>query len=81
MLTFGGGLAYVVIQGCAIIWGAFYGLLLDFWVPFWAIPEFLGTFLGTFDFRIFGYHFVHIPNFGGCQGRRTGLGVTTVSTS
>ena len=22
---------------------------------------------------------VHVPNFGGCQGRRTGVGVTTVS--
>ena len=22
---------------------------------------------------------VHIPNFGGCQGRQTGMGVTTVS--
>ena len=24
---------------------------------------------------------VHFPNFGGCQGRRTGVGVTTVSNS
>ena len=24
---------------------------------------------------------VHVPNFGGCQGRRTGVGVTTVSNS
>ena len=24
---------------------------------------------------------VHIPNFGGCQGRRTEVGVTTVSNS
>ena len=24
---------------------------------------------------------VHVPNFGGCQGRRTGGGVTTVSNS
>ena len=24
---------------------------------------------------------VHIPNLGGCQGRRTGVGVTTVSNS
>ena len=22
---------------------------------------------------------MHVPNFGGCQGRRTGVGVTTVS--
>ena len=25
--------------------------------------------------------FVHVPNFGGCQGWRTGVGVTTVSNS
>ena len=25
--------------------------------------------------------FVYVPNFGGCQGRRTGVGVTTVSNS
>ena len=24
---------------------------------------------------------MHVPNFGGCQGRRTGVGVTTVSNS
>ena len=24
---------------------------------------------------------VHVPNFGGCQGRRTGVGVTTVFNS
>ena len=24
---------------------------------------------------------VHVPNFGGCLGRRTGVGVTTVSNS
>ena len=24
---------------------------------------------------------VHVPNFGGCQGRRTGVAVTTVSNS
>ena len=24
---------------------------------------------------------VHVPNFGGCQGRRTGVGVTIVSNS
>ena len=24
---------------------------------------------------------VHVPNFGGCQGRSTGVGVTTVSSS
>ena len=24
---------------------------------------------------------VHVPNFGGCQGRRTGVRVTTVSNS
>ena len=24
---------------------------------------------------------VHVPNFGGCQGRRTGMGVTTVYNS
>ena len=24
---------------------------------------------------------VRVPNFGGCQGRRTGVGVTTVSNS
>ena len=41
----------VVIQGCAIILGTFWGLLPDFWVPFWAIP------------RIFGYHFLAIPDF------------------
>ena len=24
---------------------------------------------------------VHVPNFGGCQGQKTGVGVTTVSNS
>ena len=24
---------------------------------------------------------MHVPNFGGCQGQRTGVGVTTVSNS
>ena len=28
-----------------------------------------------------GEGLVHVPNFGGCQGRRTGVGVTTVSNS
>ena len=27
------------------------------------------------------YYMVHVPNFGGCQGRRTRVGVTTVSNS
>ena len=26
-------------------------------------------------------YLVHVPNFGGCQGRRTGMAVTTVSIS
>ena len=47
----GEGLAYVVIWGWAIILGTFWGLLPDFWVPFWAIPGFLGIiFLVKFDF-------------------------------
>ena len=44
----GGGrgvLAYVVIRGYAIILGTFLGVLPDFWVPFWAIPGFLGVIL------------------------------------
>ena len=36
--------------------GYFLELLPDFWVPFWAIPGFLGV---TFGYsRIFGYHFL-----------------------
>ena len=31
-----------MIRGCAIILGTFWGLLPDFWVPFWAIPGFWG---------------------------------------
>ena len=27
------------------------------------------------------FYLVHVPNFGGCQGQRTGVGVTTVSNS
>ena len=45
----GGGLAYVVIRGCAII----LGLLPDFWVPFGAIPRFLGIIFWLFpDFCV-----------------------------
>ena len=47
----GGELAYVVIRGCAIILGTFLGVA----------PGFLGTFLGYS--RIFGYHFLAIPEF------------------
>ena len=47
----GGGLAYVVIWGCAIVLGTFWGVA----------PGFLGTFLGYS--RIFGYHFLAIPGF------------------
>ena len=42
----GGLLAYVVIRGCAIILGIFWGLLPDFWVSFFGYS------------RIFGYHFL-----------------------
>ena len=35
-------LAYGMIWGCAISLGAFFGLLLDFWVLLWAVPGFLG---------------------------------------
>ena len=31
-----------MIRGCAIILGAFSGVLPDFLVPFWAIPRFWG---------------------------------------
>ena len=31
-----------MIRGCAIISGTFFGVLSDFWVPFRAIPGFLG---------------------------------------
>ena len=48
-----------MIQGCAIILGTFWGLLPDFWMPFWAIPGFLGIiFLVKFDF------FINNPDFG-----------------
>ena len=33
-----------------------WGLLPEFWVPFWAIPGFLGIIFGYS--RIFGYHFL-----------------------
>ena len=33
-----------------------------------------------FDSLLF-FCLVHVPNLGGCQGRRTGVGVTTVSKS
>ena len=45
-----------MIRGCAIILGTFGGLLLDFWVPFWAIPGFFGIIFGYS--RTFGYHFL-----------------------
>ena len=49
----------MVIRGCFIILGTLLGLLPDFWVPFWAIPGFLGiTFLVKFDF------FKNNPGFG-----------------
>ena len=38
----GGELANVVIWQDAIILGTFLEVLPDFWVPFWAIPGFLG---------------------------------------
>ena len=34
---------------CAIILGTFLGLLPDFWVPFWAIPGFLGIIFLVFS--------------------------------
>ena len=39
-----------MIRGCTIILGIFWGLLKDFWVPFWAILD-------------FGYHFWLFPDF------------------
>ena len=39
-----------------LFWVLFWGLLPDFWVPFRAIPGFLGILFGYF--RIFGYHFL-----------------------
>ena len=43
--------SYIVVQGRAIILGAFSGVLPDFWVPFRAIPIFLGIILLVqFDF-------------------------------
>ena len=44
-----------MIRGYAIILGTFLGLLRDFWVPFWAIPGFLGIIFFGYS-RIFGYH-------------------------
>ena len=43
-----------LVRRCAIILGTFSGVLPDFWIPFWAIPRFLGTiFLVQFDsFRV-----------------------------
>ena len=31
------------------------------------------------SYNLLKLYFVHVPNFGRCQGRRTGVGVTTVS--
>ena len=39
-----------LVWRCAIILGTFSGVLPDFWVPFWAIPGFLGIiYLVQFD--------------------------------
>ena len=45
---------YRLVRRCAIILGTFSGVLPDFWVPFWAIPGFLGIiFLVQLDsFRV-----------------------------
>ena len=45
--------------GMCHYFGYFFGVLMDFWVPFWAIPRFLGViFFIKFDFlgiiQIFG---------------------------
>ena len=45
----GGGLPYVVIQGCAIILGTFLGVLSDFWVSFGLFPDFWVSFFVKFD--------------------------------
>ena len=41
-------MAHVVIRGCAIILGTYFGVLADCWVPFRAVPGILGTFFGIF---------------------------------
>ena len=41
-----GELAYVVIQGCAIILGTFSGVLPDFGVCFGLFPDFWVSFFG-----------------------------------
>ena len=42
-------------------------------------PKLPKTF--AWPLMIISHMIVHVPNFGGCQGRRTGVGVTTVSNS
>ena len=51
-----GYLAYVVIWGCAIILGTFFGVAPGFLGTFWAIPGFLGIIFWLS--RIFGCHFM-----------------------
>ena len=42
--------------GMCHYFGYFWGLPPDFWVPFWAIPGFSGSFFGYF--RIFRHYFL-----------------------
>ena len=50
-----------MIRGCAIFWE----LLPDFWVPFWAIPGFLGIIFWLFlEFWVKFDFFQNNPDFG-----------------
>ena len=50
---------------------------LDIWCSNWRV----GWKLQTKDMKFSRSEQVHVPNFAGCQGRRTGVAVTTVSNS
>ena len=54
----GGNLQILRYRDVPLFWVLF-GVLLNFWVPFWSIPGFLGiSFFGKFDF------FRNNPDFG-----------------